>query len=122
MTIAFRSATEAGTGSAVDNLVVSVPSGVVDDDLLLLFGVTADGDDGGFDALAGWTEIRDAAVFLTGGSALPDDGIVTQPIRSARALIERLDPGAEPAGPGDDDVGRGDRHQGHFSQVARALG
>lgn len=75
MALAFRASTEAGTGSAAANLVINVPSGVLDDDHLVLFGVTADGDDGGFDALSGWTEIRDAAVFNTGGGAPSPPGM-----------------------------------------------
>ena len=42
---------------------------------MLLFGVTADGDDGGFDNLEGWTEIVDAANFLTGGAAPSPPGM-----------------------------------------------
>ena len=75
MPLAFRASTEAGTGSAATSLLISVPSGVADDDHLVLFGVTADGDDGGFDALTGWTEIRDAAVFNTGGGAPSPPGM-----------------------------------------------
>ncbi len=75
MSLTFRAATEAGTGSAAANLSINVPAGVVDGDFLLLFGVTADGDDGGFDALTGWTEILDAAVFLTGGAAPSPPGM-----------------------------------------------
>ena len=75
MALVFRASTEAGSPSAQANLVINVPAGVVDDDHLVLFGVTADGDDGGFDALSGWTEIRDAAVFLTGGSAPSPPGM-----------------------------------------------
>lgn len=75
MALVFRASTEAGSPSAQANLVINVPAGVLDDDHLVLFGVTADGDDGGFDALTGWTEIRDAAVFLTGGSAPSPPGM-----------------------------------------------
>ena len=73
--ITYVSATEAGTGAAAASLSINVPSGVTDDDFLLLFGVTADGDDGGFDALSGWTEIVDAAVLNTGGSAPSPPGM-----------------------------------------------
>lgn len=73
--IGFRSATEAGTGSASTNLQISVPSGVTDGDFMLLFGVTADGDDGGFDPLTGWTEIVDAAMFLVDSAAPSPPGM-----------------------------------------------
>lgn len=46
MAIAFRSATEAGTGGAGTTQVINVPSGVVDDDFLLAVIGTADGDTG----------------------------------------------------------------------------
>lgn len=75
MAIAFNAATEAGTGSAATSLAINVPGGVSDGYGMLLFGVTADGDDGGFDALSGWTEIIDAATLLTGGSAPSPPGM-----------------------------------------------
>jgi hypothetical protein len=67
MALAFRAATEAGTGSAATSLAVNVPAGVVDGDHLVLFGVTADGDDGAFNALTGWT--ASVTSFETGGAA-----------------------------------------------------
>jgi len=73
MAIAFRSSTEAGTGAAAASLAVNVPAGVQDDDLLLLYGVTADGDDGGFNTLTGWNQIVNNV--LTGGAAPSPPGI-----------------------------------------------
>jgi hypothetical protein len=75
MAIAFRSATEAGTGSSGASLAINVPAGVVSGDVMLMFGVTADGDDGGFDAVSGWTELIDAAVLNTGGAAPSPPGM-----------------------------------------------
>lgn len=72
MAIAFRSGTEALTNAAT-SLAINVPAGVVDGDVLVLHGVTADGDDGGFNTLSGWTQIVNNV--LTGGAAPSPPGV-----------------------------------------------
>ncbi len=56
MAITFVAATEAGSGGSGDTLNISLPSGVQDGDLLLLFAVQSDGEDGSFEAISGFTE------------------------------------------------------------------
>ena len=64
--ITFVGADEAAATAA--NLAVPIHADTLENDIVFLFAVTSDGDDGGFDAITSWTEILDAAAFLVGGS------------------------------------------------------
>lgn len=74
MAIAFRSATEAGTGSAGTTQVINVPSGVQDGDFLLAVIGTADGDTGSV-SLSGTWQGPIVNNLNTGGSAPSPPGV-----------------------------------------------
>ncbi len=81
--ISFRSSTEAQSPSF--QVTIAVPAGVVDGDSLVLIGTQSDGEDGSWNALAGWTEeVVDAP---SGGAApsTPETSIWTRKASSEPA-------------------------------------
>lgn len=73
MAITFVAATEAGSSGATQSQAINVPAGVVDDDVLLLFAGTADGDTDSVTTPTGWNEIVDN--LNTGGGAPSPPGM-----------------------------------------------
>ncbi len=76
--ISFRSSTEAQSPSF--QVTIAVPAGVVDGDSLVLIGTQSDGEDGSFNALAGWTE---EVIDAPSGGAAPSTPITSIYTRKA---------------------------------------